>query len=327
MKKILLSICIPTYNRAEYIGEAIESVLNQITDDIKGIVEICVSDNASTDNTEEIVNRYQKKTPCNIIYHKNEENIGADRNFLKVVEIANGEYCWLLGSDDGIELNAIKYILNLFDKNKKDFYLVGRNVYTKDMNKILNNDNKFDNIDIYDFKTTFDLVNLMFIYLGFLSAYVFKKSTWENIIKNDDNYLNYFNAYIHVYIIISSINNKKYNIAYINKPLIKYRSDNDSFLNDMGNIKRIELDINGYLKICSYLLDKKDFKLFKSKLLNQHIINKLIDLKIQGVDISSLEEKIQIYYNDFISRSKFVLLKYLNVHILIFLRKLKKVIK
>ena len=76
--KPLLSICIPTYNRAEFLKDALDSILRQINENNKDKVEICISDNASEDNTEELVEEYQKKSPIPIIYHKNEKNMGAD---------------------------------------------------------------------------------------------------------------------------------------------------------------------------------------------------------------------------------------------------------
>jgi len=103
---IKLSICIPTYNRANFLGAAIDSVIKQATEE----VEIVISDNASTDHTEELVREYQTRFP-RIRYHKAKENMGADRNFLKVAELATGEYCWLLGSDDALADGAISTVL------------------------------------------------------------------------------------------------------------------------------------------------------------------------------------------------------------------------
>ena len=58
-KQPLLSICIPTYNRASYLEGAIQNI---ITDNAFGDeVEIIISDNASTDNTEEIAKKYTQK--------------------------------------------------------------------------------------------------------------------------------------------------------------------------------------------------------------------------------------------------------------------------
>ena len=56
MKKPLLSICIATYNRANFIGETLDSIILQLTED----VEVVIVDGASTDNTREVVESYVK---------------------------------------------------------------------------------------------------------------------------------------------------------------------------------------------------------------------------------------------------------------------------
>jgi glycosyltransferase involved in cell wall biosynthesis len=88
--KIKLSIAIPTYNGAETIRETLDSIVSQLEDG----VEIVVSDNASTDDTAEIVREYQASYPV-IRYFCNDENLGADRNFDLAVRRAQGEYAWL----------------------------------------------------------------------------------------------------------------------------------------------------------------------------------------------------------------------------------------
>lgn len=76
---ISLSMCIPTYNRASYIGEAIHSIIIQLEDEFKDKVEIIISDNGSTDNTEEIVGIYQK-IHSNIKYYRHDKNMGYECN-------------------------------------------------------------------------------------------------------------------------------------------------------------------------------------------------------------------------------------------------------
>ena len=100
MQKYKLSVCIPTYNRGEFIGQTIQSII----DAAEGIdvTEIAVSDNSSNDNTREVIEYSRRKFP-NLTYFCWDKNMGADRNFLKVVEIASGEYCWFMGSDDRAE--------------------------------------------------------------------------------------------------------------------------------------------------------------------------------------------------------------------------------
>jgi glycosyltransferase involved in cell wall biosynthesis len=86
-KKPLLSVCIPTYNRADILDKSIASIVTQPEFDSDD-VELVVSDNASNDNTEETVKKYQKKYK-NIFYLKNSENI-RDKNYPLVIEKAHG---------------------------------------------------------------------------------------------------------------------------------------------------------------------------------------------------------------------------------------------
>jgi len=103
----LLSICIPTFNRGEFLGSTLRSVVDQITED----VEVIISDNGSSDSTDTLVRSFQARYPF-IRYEKSEQNLGADRNFLKVVELSRAKYCWLLSSDDWIVPGAIQKVLS-----------------------------------------------------------------------------------------------------------------------------------------------------------------------------------------------------------------------
>ena len=85
--KYLLSICIPTYNRGDVLTSCINAIIgNPIFCDE---IEIVVCDNASTDNTEQVMQPYVKKYP-NIKYFRNSENIGVTRNFIRVMDLATG---------------------------------------------------------------------------------------------------------------------------------------------------------------------------------------------------------------------------------------------
>jgi len=92
--KPLVSICIPTYNSARFLRESLDSIVNQTYQN----KEIIVSDNASTDETEKIVKEYVEK--YKIKYYKNEKNIGAEANFSRCIELANGEFIAIYHSDD-----------------------------------------------------------------------------------------------------------------------------------------------------------------------------------------------------------------------------------
>lgn len=87
----LLSICIPTYNRKEYLEKTLDSIVNQDIFINTNDVNIVISDNASNDGTRELVARYLQLYPDKIIYFCNDTNIGF-ANFDKVLSVANGKF-------------------------------------------------------------------------------------------------------------------------------------------------------------------------------------------------------------------------------------------
>ena len=104
----LLSICIPTYNRARFLRVCLDSVFFQFSDEkLKD-----VSDNASPDSTEALVLGYQKTFP-QLKYFRNPENIGFGLNLVNSVTKAAGKYGWYLGDDDALAPGCLKYITEM----------------------------------------------------------------------------------------------------------------------------------------------------------------------------------------------------------------------
>ena len=94
---LLLSICIPTYNRADTLRQALDSVLPQIA--ARNDVEVVVVDNASSGETPALVRGYMQEQVC-VRYVRQPENVGFDRNIIACIEQARGEYVSLLADDD-----------------------------------------------------------------------------------------------------------------------------------------------------------------------------------------------------------------------------------
>jgi len=108
-----LSICIPTYNRLPYLRELMAGLLPQI-EAARGTVELCVSDNASTDGTY----AYLKTLACpSLQFWRNGENVGGDRNFLVCIREAHGDYVWLVGDDDMILEGSVARALRLLEQS------------------------------------------------------------------------------------------------------------------------------------------------------------------------------------------------------------------
>ena len=116
----MLSICIPTYNRAEYLDKSLCSLICQKR---FNEIEVVISDNCSTDHTEEIVKKYQTKHG-NIFYHKNSENI-LDENFPTVLMKAHGLYRKVFNDNciyhEGTLVRIFNHIEKYKDSDKKPF--------------------------------------------------------------------------------------------------------------------------------------------------------------------------------------------------------------
>jgi glycosyltransferase involved in cell wall biosynthesis len=110
--KTSLSIGMPVYNGEKYLEEALESILGQTYSDF----ELVISDNASTDSTEQICREYAK-IDSRLRYYRNERNLGAPRNFNRVFELSHGKYFKWAAYDD---LLAPEYLKKCVDTLEKD---------------------------------------------------------------------------------------------------------------------------------------------------------------------------------------------------------------
>lgn len=114
-RKPLVSICIPNYNYGHYLGHCLDSVLNQTYRNI----EVCFSDNASTDNSYEIAYEYKKKFESEGIYfhlNNNKYNLGSDANSRMATSRSEGEYIYTLASDDAINPGFIERCISVFEE-------------------------------------------------------------------------------------------------------------------------------------------------------------------------------------------------------------------
>lgn len=102
----LVSIGMPVYNGEKYIRDALDTLLAQTFESF----EIIISDNASTDNTEEICREYVQRDE-RIIYFRQRENVGAAKNFQFVLEHAKaGHFMWAAYDDTW----ANNYLMDAF---------------------------------------------------------------------------------------------------------------------------------------------------------------------------------------------------------------------
>jgi glycosyltransferase involved in cell wall biosynthesis len=107
------SICIPQYNRIDYLIKSLKILETQTHENF----EIIISDDCSTDNTKHAISKLRKTSKCNILYHRFTSNQGYDRNLRKSIELATGDYCIILGNDDTLANDDVLLYLESFLKS------------------------------------------------------------------------------------------------------------------------------------------------------------------------------------------------------------------
>jgi glycosyltransferase involved in cell wall biosynthesis len=115
----LLSIVIPTYNRAHVLNECLKLLL-EISVVHKKNIEILVSDNDSSDKTKEVAKLHGRKLGrhSTFIYSCNYNNRGVSKNIISLFKKAKGRYILFLGDDDYIKKNNFSRILKLLSDDK-----------------------------------------------------------------------------------------------------------------------------------------------------------------------------------------------------------------
>jgi glycosyltransferase involved in cell wall biosynthesis len=168
----LLSICIPTYNRDVYLAVLLDSLAGEMAG-LEDKVEVVVSDNASTDATQDLVARYRDTLPLR--YFRNEENVGAERNFLRAVEAARGEYCWLFGDDERLSAGALQRVVGILEGQHPDLLIVNDQT-----TPYVSEDVSFDSFG--DFVRHFVRHDVRVVLWSTLISFnIFRKAGWDGV--------------------------------------------------------------------------------------------------------------------------------------------------
>jgi len=242
----------PTRNRADFIGDALESVISQAD----ASVEIVVVDGASTDNTAQVIEKYQKRFK-NLIYHRAEKNGGVNRDMAKTIELARGQYCWMLSDDDALKPGAIGRILKEIDSgyeiylcNVKACNLALQPIRDRFWLSMFVNDTVFNLHDPAEFISYCDKSNSIGALFSYMSSIVLKRDEW---LKTGYDYDFDNTAYALAATLFSFIK-RECRLKYIRDQLVFWRNDNVSFQDAWGMEARYLLDLDGYLQLADKFL-------------------------------------------------------------------------
>lgn len=208
-----------------------DELAKQVTPDC----EIVISDNASTDSTELIVQEYARILD-RIRYFRQALNVGVDRNIDNVVTLASGEYCWLMADDDMVKAGAIRTILTALHDRPS---LVIANVEYRDSNLSRIIKPRGINIDVDRYYESHELDRLFLdagTVITFIGSIIIKKSIWVE--REREKY--YGTCIIHIGVIFQTVLPSR--ALVIAKPIMVYRC---------GNSHSAELT-NEAFKICAF---------------------------------------------------------------------------
>lgn len=265
--KPTLSICIPTYNRGKYLKETLENIyaeLNKMPIEQRNMIDICISDNNSSDFTKEIISDFTSYSSVKVIFEINSINLGPDANFLKAISLSNSEFVWLLSSDDRIANGGLQYLYN-FLRIRKEIDLVFLNSISCNRENAkqrkIGNSN-YEAIRFYQepLKAALDIIYKG----GLISILCFRRSKWEAI----NGYQKYLSSwYIHQYKFLSMIRDNADTCWILSPELVLYRPGNESILQAEDVFKRINKMLESFYNIPASVfgINSKEHRLLSAK--------------------------------------------------------------
>ena len=290
-----LSICIPTYHRRQFLKEALDSIIPQVTSE----VEVVVSYTESSDGTDEMVAEYAKKYKF-ISFSRAGKDRGADWAFLKAAKAAKGKYIWLFSDDDVLNEGALTRVLSEIKKDpeidafhigftfldtRKSWVILGKTVgsYKADV--------------IYDSPDAF-LKGERIAYSGYLPSIIMKKERWSYYEKAAEDFIG--TAYVHMFILFCVLRDGG-RIKCVSPPYILNRPFNDLFTDRRLEIeermsKRRTLDIVGYDTISSAVFGKNSRinRRANSAVIRFFVIPEIIGAKLNGVGAKYFENILRL---------------------------------
>lgn len=171
----LLSICIPTYNRADYLAENITVLACQLGG-YKDNVEFVISDNGSKDRTKETILQLKSSYNLNLTYYFQENSLDFEDNFDFVVDKSHGTYVYLMGDDDIVSPDFINIIFRLIEKGYKVIH------FNKLEGDAKCSNNKLFHCDFTELERKFtasEFIRTMLWRPNFMSSIIFSKKVWE----------------------------------------------------------------------------------------------------------------------------------------------------
>jgi len=166
------TICIPSYKRVEFLPELLNSILTQSFDNYN--ILVCEDKSEERELIRNKIEEYQKNFPNKIIYHENKHNLGYDANIRKLINLADGEYCFFMGNDDIMNTQALQIVYDYIQKvGTIGVALRGYAIFDKDSTQWKQTIRYFNDARV--FESGADTIKTFFRRVGVISGFILNR--------------------------------------------------------------------------------------------------------------------------------------------------------
>lgn len=230
----LISVLMTSYNCEKYVGEAIQSIIDQTYANW----ELLIADDCSSDSTREVINKF--KDP-RIKKHHNTENLHYLRTRNRLAKFVNGDYITLLDADDTCSKDRLEIQLGSF-KADKDLGLCGSQVkYINKYGKEL----AIEDRKLLDYRQIKKELESKNVFTG--STIMVKTAIWKEF----DGYRDYFSTFGYEDYDLTSRIAEKYKVINVTQKLYNYRQYAESFTKN--NLIANPFKLHGYKLIQQFI--------------------------------------------------------------------------
>jgi len=246
---MLLSICIPTFNRAHTLRPLLAAIKDEIFE-LKNNdrVEIVISDNCSEDDTETIVKSFIL-TGLIINYYKQSTNVGFGNNLTRAIYLANGRHCWMMGSDDIPIKGAIGKVLKEISSGAD--IILGAVLTNKVVRPLLNNiENEVKLTNLIDLKNFLNNCTEISSLFAFISSIIIRKEFWDQT-KIPENLVSH--PYTHLLRIFTGLSENNIILRYVASPIVVTGIEENEW--NAQVFKHFELDFYTLIYLADNIFD------------------------------------------------------------------------
>ena len=280
-----LSICIPTFRRAQMLNQLLKSIEQNKT--LKDEFEIIIVDSGlSFDNTEDVVLKYKN---LHIKYIKKDQDNGLDKVVKEMITIANGKYVWFISDDDIVLDGAIEHIQSIINKyGDLGGIVLNYKAFTNDLSKSFPPHDAFNGkpeSELTFFKDNSQLFKKVGLHMGYLSCLILNTDHAQDILLKQNIKIPE-NLWGHTIIAgyISMINS---NWIFSDFKSIGYRADSDSILKSIGLIERQKVTHVNFFDVISLIFgtNSVEERNIRTQLISKRVPRSILNMKTKNFSL------------------------------------------